>query len=32
MVRERIGRPIPVRAFRGGELLELSVVPAELQS
>ncbi|HZA81019.1 MAG TPA: trypsin-like peptidase domain-containing protein, partial [Actinomycetes bacterium] len=31
MVTERIGRPLPVRAFRGGELLELTVVPVELQ-
>ena len=31
MVGERIGRPLPVRAFRGGELLELTVVPAELE-
>jgi S1-C subfamily serine protease len=31
MVGERIGRPLPVRAFRGGELLELTVVPVELQ-
>jgi S1-C subfamily serine protease len=31
MVGERIGRRVPVRAFRGGELLELTVVPAELQ-
>jgi S1-C subfamily serine protease len=31
MVGERIGRPLPLRAFRGGELLELTVVPAELQ-
>ena len=31
MVGERIARPIPVRAFRGGELLELTVVPVELQ-
>ena len=31
MVGERIGRPVPVRAFRGGELLELTVVPVELQ-
>jgi S1-C subfamily serine protease len=30
MVGERIGRPLPVRAFRGGELLELTVVPVEL--
>jgi S1-C subfamily serine protease len=32
MVSERIGRPIKVRAFRGGELLELTVVPAELET
>ncbi|HET6750081.1 MAG TPA: trypsin-like peptidase domain-containing protein [Actinomycetes bacterium] len=32
MVGERIGRQITVRAFRGGELLELDVVPAELES
>jgi S1-C subfamily serine protease len=32
MVGERIGRQITVRAFRGGELLELNVVPAELES
>jgi S1-C subfamily serine protease len=32
MVGERIGRPIPVRAFRAGELLELTVVPVELRS
>jgi serine protease Do len=31
MVSERIGRPLTVRAFRGGELLELTVVPVELQ-
>jgi S1-C subfamily serine protease len=31
MVGDRIGRRITVRAFRGGELLELTVVPAELQ-
>jgi S1-C subfamily serine protease len=31
MVGERIGRPLVVRAFRGGELLELSVVPVELE-
>jgi hypothetical protein len=30
MVSERIGRSLPVRAFRGGELLELTVVPMEL--
>jgi S1-C subfamily serine protease len=32
MVGDRIGRRIVVRAFRGGELLELTVVPAELGS
>jgi S1-C subfamily serine protease len=32
MVGERIGRQVTVRAFRGGELLELHVVPAELES
>jgi S1-C subfamily serine protease len=32
MVGDRIGRRITIRAFRGGELLELTVVPAELQS
>jgi hypothetical protein len=32
MVGDRIGRRITVRAFRGGERLELTVVPAELQS
>jgi S1-C subfamily serine protease len=31
MVGERIGRPLTVRAFRGGELLELTVVPVELK-
>jgi S1-C subfamily serine protease len=31
MVDERIGRPLVVRAFRGGELLELTVVPIELE-
>jgi S1-C subfamily serine protease len=30
MVSERIGRHLPVRAFRAGELLELTVVPVEL--
>jgi hypothetical protein len=30
-VSERIGRPLTVRAFRGGELLELTLVPVELQ-
>jgi S1-C subfamily serine protease len=32
MVGDRIGRKVTVRAFRGGELLELTVVPAELES
>jgi len=32
MVTEVIGQPVTVRAFRGGELLELTVVPEELQS
>jgi S1-C subfamily serine protease len=32
MVGDRIGRRVTVRAFRGGELLELTVVPAELDS
>jgi S1-C subfamily serine protease len=32
MVGDRIGRQVTVRAFRGGELLELTVVPAELES
>jgi S1-C subfamily serine protease len=31
MVDERIGRPLTVRAFRGGDLLELTVVPVELR-
>jgi S1-C subfamily serine protease len=31
MVTERIGRPLTVRAFRGGELLELTLVPVELE-
>jgi S1-C subfamily serine protease len=31
MVGERIGRPLTVRAFRGGDLLELTVVPVELR-
>ena len=30
MVGERIGRPLTVRVFRGGDLLELTVVPVEL--
>ncbi len=32
MVTEAIGRPLRVRVFRGGELLELTVVPVELRS
>ncbi len=32
MVGDRIGHPVTVRAFRAGELLELTVVPAELES
>jgi S1-C subfamily serine protease len=32
MVGDRIGRRVTVRAFRAGELLELTVVPAELES
>jgi len=32
MVTEAIGRPLRVRAFRGGDLIELTVVPVELQS
>jgi S1-C subfamily serine protease len=31
MVTEAIGRPLPVRVFRGGELLVLTVVPVELR-
>jgi S1-C subfamily serine protease len=31
MVTELIGQPVSVRAFRGSELLELTVVPEELQ-
>jgi S1-C subfamily serine protease len=31
MVGERIGRPLTVRAFRGGDLLELTLVPVELR-
>jgi S1-C subfamily serine protease len=31
MVGERIGRPLTVRTFRGGDLLELTVVPVELR-
>jgi len=30
MVTEAIGRPVRVRAFRGGDLIELTVVPVEL--
>jgi S1-C subfamily serine protease len=32
MVSEAIGRPLRMRVFRGGQLLELTVVPAELES
>jgi S1-C subfamily serine protease len=32
MVTEAIGRPVPVRVFRGGEMIDLSVVPGELRS
>jgi S1-C subfamily serine protease len=32
MVDEAIGRALPVRVFRGGDLLDLTVVPAELES
>jgi S1-C subfamily serine protease len=32
MVSEAIGRPVPVRVFRGGEMVDLTVVPAELRS
>jgi S1-C subfamily serine protease len=32
MVSEAIGHPLRVRAFRGGELVELTVVPDELRS
>jgi S1-C subfamily serine protease len=32
MVTEAIGRPVPVRVFRGGEMVDLTVVPAELRS
>ena len=32
MVDEAIGKPLTVRAFRGGDLLELTVVPEELRS
>jgi S1-C subfamily serine protease len=31
MLAEAIGRPLRVRVFRGGELLDLTVVPTELQ-
>jgi S1-C subfamily serine protease len=31
MVTEAIGRPVPVRVFRGGEMVDLTVVPAELK-
>jgi S1-C subfamily serine protease len=31
MVGEMIGRPVRVRVFRGGELVELTVVPTELE-
>src|SRR6266540_317046 len=31
MVGEAIGRPIRVRVFRGGELVELTLVPVELE-
>jgi S1-C subfamily serine protease len=31
MLAEAIGRPLRVRVFRGGELLDLTVVPVELQ-
>src|SRR6266487_1270106 len=31
MVGEAIGRPVRVRVFRGGELVELTLVPAELE-
>jgi S1-C subfamily serine protease len=32
MVGETIGKPLAVRAFRGGELVELTVVPDELRT
>jgi S1-C subfamily serine protease len=32
MVTEAIGQSLVVRAFRGGELVELTVVPDELRS
>jgi S1-C subfamily serine protease len=32
MVVEKIGAPVPVRVLRGGEELELALVPAELDS
>jgi S1-C subfamily serine protease len=31
MVTEAIGRPVGVRVFRGGELIELTLVPVELE-
>jgi len=31
MVGEAIGRPVGVRVFRGGELVELTLVPVELE-
>jgi len=31
MVTEAIGRPVPVRVFRGGEMVDLAVVPTELK-
>jgi S1-C subfamily serine protease len=32
MVTEAIGRPVPVRVFRNGEMINLTVVPSELRS
>jgi S1-C subfamily serine protease len=32
MATDAIGRPLRIRVFRGGELLELTVVPVELES
>ncbi len=32
MVTEAIGRPVPVQVFRGGEMIDLTVVPSELRS
>jgi S1-C subfamily serine protease len=32
MVTEAIGRPVPVRIFRNGEMVNLTVVPSELRS